>query len=655
MSKRHRHRQSAGIVLAFLGLALGIAAAVYVYLKDQGYIRPAVAKQEPEETPRQTATAPTTQPLTAPATRPITPTVALAREVTFNRDIAPIIHANCVSCHHERGQAPFPLVTYGDVQKRAGLIAKVTATRYMPPWLPEHGAAEYVGERRLSDEQIAMLQRFAQTNAPQGDGEAPRAAVPSSTWQLGEPDLVVQMPVTYMLPSGGRDVYRNFVVPVSLTDGKWIRAVEMAPGSKSVVHHAFVMFDRTGEARRRDAQDSEMGYPGMSAGADVEGPPGHFLSWQPGKMALVPPPGLQWRLDKGTDMVLQLHMKPTGKPEPVQPSVAFYFADAPPTRMAYALLLRSVDFEIPAGAKDHAVESTYVLPVDAEATAVLPHVHYLGKQLMAWYEKPDGSKGWLLLIKDWNFDWQGDYQFKTPIKLPRGTRLSMRYTFDNSADNPRNPNNPPKAVRYGLNSADEMAELWLQIVPDRPEDYATLVQDYQGVYGIPDGIARARRMLEASPDDPELRLELAIALIKGRRTSAAQEELDKVLAVQPRNARAHYHLGMLRQGVGDSPGAIAAFEQAAAVDPNDYKSLNNAAMLLAQKGELPRAQEALTKAVAVNPNDVLIHYNLGQVYGLQKKFDQSIESLEKALKLDPGNPAVQDWLNRVRAAKAGQR
>lgn len=648
LNKRRKHRGPSGAVWGLVVLAVAIAAAVAVYISDK---RAQTSRKDTGPSPQEAGTA---LPATAPATQPAAGPALAAGPVTFNRDIAPIVHAHCISCHHDRGQAPFALVSYSDVQKRAALIAKVTARRYMPPWLPERGVVQYVGERGLSDEQIALLGRFAEQGAPQGEGVAPRPPPMPATWQLGEPDLVVRMPLTYMLPSSGVDVYRNFVVPISMPESKWVRAVEMLPGSKSVMHHAFVMFDRSGEARRRDARDSELGYPGMNAGEEVSGPPGHFLSWQPGKTALAPPPGLHWQLDKSIDMVLQLHMKPTGKPEPVQPSVAFYFADGPPTRRAFALLLRSVEIDIPAGAKDYAVESTYVLPIDVEATAVLPHVHYRGKQLMAWYELPDGKKDWLLLIKDWDFNWQGDYQFKNPIRLPRGTRVSMRYTFDNSAENPRNPHNPPKAARYGLNTEDEMAELWLQVVTDKPQDYALLYNDYRSKYGVHDEIARAKKMLEISPDNAEWHVALATALIEWGRASAGQEHLEKALSLEPGNAKAHFHLGLLKTRRDDRAGAQAAFEAAVAADPAHYKALGSLGALHMQAGELPKAQEFLIKAIDINPNDPVIHKNLAQVHAAQKNFDKAIESLEKAVKLEPDDPIAREWLERARTAKAGQ-
>src|SRR5678815_1781264 len=194
-------------------------------------------------------------------------------------------------------------------------------------------------------------------------------------------------------------------------------------------------------------------------------PEGHLLSWQPGRL---PSPGSierAWRLSKGTDMVLQMHLRPTGKPADVRSSVGFYFTDRPPTQLSYLLVLRPPVIDIPAGEKNHVVESSYTLPQEVDVVGLLPHAHYLGKELAGSATLPDGTVKPLILIKNWDFNWQSDYRYKQPLKLPKGTKVSMRFVFDNSDSNVHNPNHPPKTVRYGPNSTDEMAELWLEVTP----------------------------------------------------------------------------------------------------------------------------------------------------------------------------------------------
>ncbi len=406
--------------------------------------------------------------------RPGAKTAGAPGGITYHQNIAPIMAQHCATCHHPGDAAPFDLITYADVSKRARDIAKVTRSRFMPPWLPEPGYGHFANERRLSDVEIATIGQWVENGAPEGQPAAtPATQQWKEGWRLGEPDLVVQMPQTYTLPADGKDIYRNFVIPLPLETSRWVKAVELRPGNKRIVHHGFIMFDTSGSARKRDGQDVEVGYEGMDPGEDVRAPSGQFLSWQPGAM---PSMGQAWRLPKGSDMVLQLHMRPSGKAEPIQSSLAIYFTNQPPTRTPFSFILRSTTIDIPAGEKNYIVESSYTLPVDVEVTAILPHAHYLGKRLEAWATLPDGKREPLILIKEWDFNWQGDYQYATPVALPKGTKLAMRYSFDNSQDNPRNPNHPPQRVKYGLQSRDEMAELGLQMLTLNAQDFGDFDQ-----------------------------------------------------------------------------------------------------------------------------------------------------------------------------------
>ncbi|HEV8604640.1 MAG TPA: hypothetical protein VGQ99_04700, partial [Tepidisphaeraceae bacterium] len=461
--------------------------------------------------------------------------------LTYHQNIAPIIARNCAVCHHPGESAPFALLNYDDVKKHATQIAKVTQSRFMPPWLPEHGYGEFADERRLSDEQIQLIQQWVKDGAVEGKPSKASATQPwKEGWQLGQPDLVAQMPLPYTLPADGKDIYRNFVVPLPITTQRWVRAVELHAGNKQVVHHSFIMFDLSGSARRSDARDPEVGYPGMDAGEDVGGPGGQFLSWQPGKQPSLGNEARSWRLPKGTDMVLQMHMRPGGKPEPIQSTVGFYFTDKPPTQFPFVLVLRSTAIDIPPGEKNYIIESSYTLPVDADLTGILPHAHYLGHELQGTATLPDGSQRPLILIKNWDFNWQGDYRYAKPMSLPKDTKVAMRYSYDNSSDNIRNPTHPPKQVRYGLESTDEMGELWLQLVPKNREQFTQLAQHYMKNYGIPDSIARCQNLLKHSPNDSSLHTELAAALVKSGRTDEANMELRRALELDANNAKAHF-------------------------------------------------------------------------------------------------------------------
>src|SRR4051812_21308150 len=208
-----------------------------------------------------------------------------SRPVTFNQDIAPLIFAHCVICHRPGQAAPFPLLSYHDVQKRAKQIVEVTQRRFMPPWLPEPGYGEFENERRLSQDELALLsQWFEQGSAEGSPSELPAAPGFAGAWTLGKPDLIVEMPKSYPLQSNGKDVYRNFVIPLALGTDRYVRAVEFRPGNPKIVHHAFIKLDPSRKCRKLDGADGQPGFAGMGLPEGVQMPEGHFLAWQPGKI-----------------------------------------------------------------------------------------------------------------------------------------------------------------------------------------------------------------------------------------------------------------------------------------------------------------------------------------------------------------------------------
>ncbi len=537
---------------------------------------------------------------------------------TFNRDVAPIVFTNCVGCHHPGGIGPFSLATYGEVKKRAKTIVKVTGSRLMPPWLPEHGVVEFEGERRLTEKQIALLERWWKAGAPEGRASDLQVKAEwNDDWQLGKPDLVVTMPAAFTLPGEGRDVYRNFVLPDVVPADRYVRAIEIRPGNARVVHHVALLLDTTGDARARAAREPEPGFPGMNAGRGAGRPGGHLLTWQPGKRVLPEPAGTAWILRGHADLVIQEHLRPSGKPEQVQSSVALYFTEQPPARECFIALLRVPGLAIPAGEKEYAIESGYTLPVDVEVVGVFPHLHYLGKEVRGWAELPDGTRQELLFIRQWDFNWQGDYHYATPPVLPKGTKLKMRYTFDNSAGNPRNPHQPPKLVHYGPETADEMGDLFLQLLPRRAADLPLLQADYVARYGLRDSIAFAQAMLARDPRDAESRADLGAALTVSGRLDEAAKELRQAAADDPRAARPHYLLGQIGVSRHDVPGALAELTRAVELDPNDANAQNDLGYLLLATGQRAAAIEHLEKALALNPGDALARENLAKARALR--------------------------------------
>lgn len=536
-----------------------------------------------------------------------------AGSLSFTRDVAPIVFKNCAACHRPGQAAPFSLLTYQEVKKHARQIAEVTARRYMPPWPPEHGYGEFAEERRLSDEQIGILQQWVAEGAAEGD---PALLPPTphwdSDWQLGPPDLVVTVPQAYTLRAEGKDVYRNLVIPIPVADTRYVRAVEFRPGNLRVVHHAFIDIDESRQSRRLAAKENPPGFDGMELPESAIMPSGQLLGWQPGKAVSSSPQGLSWILHPNTDLVLQLHLHPSGKPEAVQPSVGFYFTDQAPTNFPYRLRLVSYDFNIPPGDDHYVVEESYVLPVDLDFLRVNPHAHYLGKDLEGYALLPNGNKQWLLWIKDWDFNWQGDYGYARPVSLPKGTKVVMHYVYDNSTNNVRNPNQPPKLVRHGLNTTDEMAALGFQVLAHNAEDRDFLVKDYLAHL---EGLLRNYCVfaLRLNPQDDMAHTRLARFLLAEGKWDEAASHLARALALNPRNDQAHYTLGYAYLQQHRAAEAVREFQTVIRLNPEDSQAYGNLGLIMFQERRFEAAQAFLESALRLNPQDAVAQKNLDLV------------------------------------------
>lgn len=530
------------------------------------------------------------------------------KPLTFNKDIAPIVFSRCAPCHRPGQPAPFSLLTYNDVKKHARQIQKVTAERIMPPWLPEPNFGDFAGVRRLPDHQLDSLQEWLANGMPEGDpDDLPETPSWPEGWTLGNPDLVAKMPVPYELYAAGPDVYRNFVVPIRIEHDQFVRAIEFHPGNWRAVHHAFVKFDSSGRSRQEDLQDPELGFPGMAESAAM--PDGHFLSWQPGKVPTPGDPDLAWRLDKKIDMVVQMHMRPTGKPESVQPSVAFYFSDQPPTKTTFKMELSSLAIDIPAGESAYTIHDDYVLPVDVTLTAILPHAHYLGKEVTGWATLPSGTRIPLIKIKRWDFSWQGDYVYKHPISLPKGTRLSMEWIYDNSTNNLSNPFHPPQRVTYGSQSTDEMGELWFQLLTRNSRDLAILKADYQRKNARLFR-EKAEHDLTLDPGDARAHSMLAFTYLVEGQTSLARQHWQKAARLDPEFDDPHYYLGVLYRTQNKLRQARTEFLTAIRLNEQNSKAHGNLGIIEAQLGNIAAAKAHLKRALEINPADTLARNNL---------------------------------------------
>ena len=643
-----------------------------------------------------------------------------ARAVTFN-EIAPILFDNCASCHRpiedgrlrqgsggqatselaspkplaEAGSAddpicvagaPFSVLDYEAVRRYARAIASAVERRTMPPWLPEPGHGAFAGERRLTDDQIALIAKWVENGAPRGNpADVPKPPTFSGGWQLGTPDLVLTLPEPYVLQPfdpaqgrpGSRDVFRNFVVPVPITTRRYVRAVEFRADRPQVLHHADLAIDLGRVSRVLDRAEPGPGFATMDGGQVY-----NVYGWTPGKVPVMEAADNAWTLEPGTDFVLLLHMIAGAKSETVQPSIGLFFSDTPPTRTPISVKLEAHGIAIPAGESNYVVEDSYVLPVDVEAVSIYPHAHYLGKEMRGTATLPDGSQKDLLWIRRWDFRWQDRYRYQSPVVLPRGTRLSMRFTYDNSAANPNNRTRPPQRVRSGPRSNDEMGQLWIEVVPRRAEDAAILNADftrrsllaaiasaeldvrldphvaaahnmlatrYLQVGRVAEAQAQLEEALRLDPRDAEAASNLGTVLQAQGRLAEAMQHLRRAVSLKPKNDSVRFNLGAGLLAAGQPDAAMREFRTAIALNPENAEAHFNLGVLLGPRYQLDEAVAHLRRAVEINPRHADGYHNLSVAYGLQGRIGDGITAAQAALRLKPDSPAAQQQLQRLLA------
>ena len=388
---------------------------------------------------------------------------------TFNKEVVRIFQNNCQTCHHPGDIAPFSLMTYKDARPWAAAIREQVILKKMPPWKPAPGCGDFRDVRGLTQEEINTIVAWADGGAPEGAAaDLPAPLEFPDGWPLGAPDLVVQSDVDYTPPTQG-DMYRCFSVPTSdLRGDRWIGTVSVKPGNAKIVHHVIAYGDPRGESAALDAKDPGPGYtcfggPGIST-TDLLG------GWAPGSRGYFAPEGAGIKLSNNSRVIIQVHYHPTGQTETDRTPVGLYFAKSPVQRQLQAMLLVNTTFAIPPGAKDHEVTAAFTVPplFSAKMWTVTPHMHLLGKKIKLELTRPGATTPDCLIdVPDWDFNWQGTYLYKNPIEIAGGSRLKLTCNFDNSTDNPRNPNNPPKTVRWGEETTDEMAVAFIGFTLDQ--------------------------------------------------------------------------------------------------------------------------------------------------------------------------------------------
>ena len=559
---------------------------------------------------------------------------ARAEPVTFARDVAPIVFERCGVCHHPNGSAPFSLLTYSAARAHATQIAVATARRLMPPWKSEPGYGEFVGHRALTDAEIDLLQRWVAGGALEGD---PRALPPpprwTDLWQLGTPDLVLTLPQPYVLAADGVDISRVFVLPVPIDVIRYVRGVEFRPGNAAVVHHANIRIDRTSASRALDDQDPAPGYAGVLSHSAVY-PDGHFLGWTPGQAAPLLPKGLAWRLTPHTDLVVEIHMKPSGKPEKVAPSIGLYFGTDPPERTPAMLRLGRQSIDIAPGEKDYRIADSFVLPVDAEVQAVQPHAHYRAREVRGVATLPDGTTKWLIYIRDWDFRWQHVYRYVAPFMLPKGTTLSVEYRFDNSADNPRNPVRPPARVTWGQWSQDEMGDLWIQVLTRDEADLRTLNAAFRAV-AIAEDIVGYESMIRQDPRRVQLHDDVAQLYLEEGRATEAAAHFEASMTLKPESSAAHFNFGTALAVAGKLDEAIDQYRQALRINPGYAPAHNNLGNALLGRGHPAEALQEFREALRLDALNAEAHYNVGSMLRSQGELAEAADRFREALRLKP--------------------
>ena len=384
------------------------------------------------------------------------PETGLSEEITYSQHIAPILQKHCQTCHRQGEVAPFTLADYGDAKAWATEIAEYTQARLMPPWKPAPGYGHFKNERRLTDTEIQTIAHWVDTGTAAGDLNAvPPAPTFHDDWALGEPDWIAEMPVDYEIAPEGEDEYRQFIIPTNFETDRYVQAVDVQPGNRKTVHHVIAYLDVNGEARKLDAQDPKPGYvtEGTGPGFDTAGTVG---GWAPGVTPVVLPEGVGYLLPKGADIVMQVHYYRTGHLERDRTRLGLYFSKTENTAKLRIGDAINSDFVVPAGAEWYAVTAHETFKRDVYLLATMPHMHLIGRDMRLVATTPEGIKHDLIWIQDWDFNWQDIYHYRAPLFFPAGTRVELVAHFDNSAENPANPNDPPVPVGWGEKTTDEM-------------------------------------------------------------------------------------------------------------------------------------------------------------------------------------------------------
>jgi len=549
------------------------------------------------------------------------------QNITFSEHIVPLLQKNCVECHNPRGIGPFSLLNYEQVKPRAQQIAEVVESRFMPPWKPDPSfGPKLQGEKRLTEEEVDIFIKWYDTGQLPGTGDLSiEAPEDSDIWKLGEPDLIVEIPEAYILTPEGKDVFHNFVIPNPTRETKYVRAVEFQPRARLVIHHAQITQDVSSWSREQDRSSPGLGFPGMELG-NAENPSGYFIGWTPGQYPFQCYPEAPWELSPGSDIVLRLHMLPSGKPETVRPRIGFYFTDEAPTLKTVSVHLTDQSIDIPPGESNYTIEQSIHLPIATRVLGMYPHAHYIAKEMQIFAILPNGTTQGLLRIPDWDFNWQSDFRYVEPPALPAGTELLMRYTYDNSAENIRNPSNPPRRVRVGWDSSDEMGEIAINLLLENPDDLYAFNEAKVGY-------------MRQSMGESQFFYRKGMEYLEMGRTDEAIEAFSISQQADPHNAPIANNFGVAFERKGQFAEARRQYEKAIAIEDSDRHFLNLFA-LLENHIDTSAAEELIARSLVEKPLRDNIRIAYVDYLLRNDRIPDAAQSLREGLELQPESPIL---------------
>ena len=398
------------------------------------------------------------------AQSPLRSRSAQTERITFHKDVEPILQENCQGCHRPGEVAPFSLLDYDSAWLFSQHIRSAVRSGYMPPWQPVRSVGvSFRDERGLTNAEIDTLTRWVELGAPRGNpADAPEPLeFPAGDWSNGEPDLILEMPSAYEPDKDGADDYRCFSLAPNLTVDRKIRAIEVQPGNRAIVHHVILFGDPNGESASLHAPgDPQPGYtcfgdPGFDSTSFLGG-------WAPGNTQPPLPAGVAMTLQANARIALQVHYHPDGTQQQDTTRVGIYFTDEPNPNELFTLPLVNQDFTIPAGAERYEVTETFLAFTSARIHSLLPHMHLLGQEIRLELIR-GGETQTVIRIDEWDFDWQDTYWLEEPLFVAPGTLVKLTCVYDNSAGNPNNPNRPPQPVSWGDRTTDEMALMFIGV------------------------------------------------------------------------------------------------------------------------------------------------------------------------------------------------